>query len=504
MFDPRERSQPITFLACLFVGCMLLCGLASAAPSITVSKKSGPPTSKILVSGRGFQPNVGVDIYFDTKDETLVVTNGKGEFDKAEIHAPRSARPGKHWVTALERNNDKGAQEPFLVQTNWSQFHFDADGTRLNPYENVLNVGTVGSIDLKWSHREGRIDSAAAIVEGVIYFGSDDWNVYALNASTGAKLWSYPTDQPVESSPTIVDGVVYIGSADGKVYALNASTGAKLWSYLTGNAVFSYPTVANGVVYVGSDDYNLYALNAKSGSKLWSYSTGLYVRSSPTATNGVVYVGSWDDSVYALNAKTGAKLWSYPTGSFVESPIVRDGVVYIGSDKVYALNASTGALLWSYDTGSGLGSSPAVANGMVYIGAAYPNNNVYAVNANTGALEWRYNTGGSVVSSPAVANGVVYVGSNDGNIYALDATRGTELWRYPTDGGVYSSPSVANGVVYVSTYGNTYGTIYAFGLAHGDRAKQEKAIKRPDSKTLRPDFALVVSKPVATTSGAER
>ena len=56
-------------------------------------------------------------------------------------------------------------------------------------------------------------------------------------------------------------------------YALNARTGAKLWSYKTrGNEVSSsLPAVANGVVYVGSDDGNVYALNAITGAKLWSY-----------------------------------------------------------------------------------------------------------------------------------------------------------------------------------------------------------------------------------------
>src|SRR5208337_4777808 len=112
---PSKLSVPRTFL---IAACLLLCGTASASPSITLSKKSGPPTSQILVSGRGFEPNVGVDIYFDTKDEALVVTNDKGEFHNAKAYAPRAARPGKHWVTALERNNNKGAQEPFLVQTN--------------------------------------------------------------------------------------------------------------------------------------------------------------------------------------------------------------------------------------------------------------------------------------------------------------------------------------------------------------------------------------------------
>ena len=62
---------------------------------------------------------------------------------------------------------------------------------------------------------------------------------------------------------TAANGVVYVGSNDGNVYALNVTTGALLWSYQTGNVVFSSPAVANGVVYVGSDDGNVYAFGLK-------------------------------------------------------------------------------------------------------------------------------------------------------------------------------------------------------------------------------------------------
>src|ERR1700680_39001 len=92
--------QPVNRRAFLFIACVLLSGMASAAPSITLSQSSGPPTSRILISGRGFEPNVGVDIFFDTKDKALVVANGKGEFHDAGIYAPRSAPPGQHWVHA--------------------------------------------------------------------------------------------------------------------------------------------------------------------------------------------------------------------------------------------------------------------------------------------------------------------------------------------------------------------------------------------------------------------
>ena len=68
----------------------------------------------------------------------------------------------------------------------------------------------------------------------MVYVGSEDFNVYALNASTGAKLWSYTTGSWVHSSPAVANGVVYVGSDDGNVYALNASTGAKLWRHFIG------------------------------------------------------------------------------------------------------------------------------------------------------------------------------------------------------------------------------------------------------------------------------
>jgi outer membrane protein assembly factor BamB len=57
------------------------------------------------------------------------------------------------------------------------------------------------------------------VANGVVYVGSADDNVYALNAETGAKLWSYTTDYGVYASRAVADGVVYVGSENGKVYA---------------------------------------------------------------------------------------------------------------------------------------------------------------------------------------------------------------------------------------------------------------------------------------------
>ena len=213
---------------------------------------------------------------------------------------------------------------------DWTQYHRD-NMQRWNPYETALGVGNAGSLKLKWSYGNWSYGSPA-VVNGVVYFGSTDGNVYALNASTGVKLWSYNAYWNVASSPAVANGVVYVGCALN-LCALDASTGALLWSYNI-DFVPASPAVANGVVYIGSgNDGNVYALNASTGALLWSFATGYLITSAPAVANGVVYISSNLNDIYALNATTGALLWSYPTQAgpdYVSSPAVANGVVYVG------------------------------------------------------------------------------------------------------------------------------------------------------------------------------
>ncbi len=272
--------------------------------------------------------------------------------------------------------------------------------------------------------------------------------VAGTTGNTGTLLWSYSTGGQVRSSPAVADGVLYVGSYDNYVYALNATSGDVLWSILTagGSGVGSSPAIANGVVYVQDtvSKYTFYALNAATGAIRWNTHSDIDGYSSPAISNGAVYVGTEGGNVYALDTTTGTQIWSYDTGREVESsPAVTNGIVYVGSDddKIYALNTTSGDLLWSYSTGGQVTSSPAVANGIVYVGS--DDDKIYALNTTSGDFLWSYPTGGQVESSPAVANGVVYVGSDDDKIYALNTTSGDFLWSYPTGGQVESSPAVS-------------------------------------------------------------
>jgi glucose dehydrogenase len=93
--------------------------------------------------------------------------------------------------------------------------------------------------------------------------------------------------------PAVVGGDVYVGSEDGSIYALDASTGTRLRSYPTGAAIANTSAaVANGIVYIVSNNGNLYAVDAASGTKVCSAAVGGISYSSPAVANGVVYVGT--------------------------------------------------------------------------------------------------------------------------------------------------------------------------------------------------------------------
>src|SRR3954468_6146799 len=88
--------------------------------------------------------------------------------------------------------------------------------------------------------------------------------------------WKFRTERVIEacfSSPSVSDGVLYVGSDDSYLYALNAQSGELKWRFKTGDVVYSSPTIVNGVVYVGSHDGHLYAVDAKTGKELWRFRT---------------------------------------------------------------------------------------------------------------------------------------------------------------------------------------------------------------------------------------
>ena len=199
------------------------------------------------------------------------------------------------------------------------------------------------------------------------------------------------------------------------------------------------------------------------GRLLWKFRASSYILGSPIVANGVVYVGAGDSRLYAVNAATGNLVWRIPMDGDDAWLTEADGVIYVsGGSRLLAVDAADGNVLWQYDVGPVYYSTPAVADGVVYVGGW--DRNLYAVDAATGDLRWRYETLGNIRSTPAVADGVVYFRSSDGYLYAVDAATGEHRWASPIQGrGNYQSPAVDGGVVYAGADDRLYALDAATG-----------------------------------------
>ena len=157
--------------------------------------------------------------------------------------------------------------------------------------------------ELRWRFQtRRRVMSTGMAREGIVYIGSDDWHVYALDVEQGYPIWRFRTRGPVISSPVYADNKVYFGSADGHVYAVEALNGREVWKYEVGDQVNSTPFIYREALYIGARDGALYCLHAKSGEFLWRFQSRGPILSSPRVVDDIVYIGSDDKNVYALQA----------------------------------------------------------------------------------------------------------------------------------------------------------------------------------------------------------
>ena len=211
-----------------------------------------------------------------------------------------------------------------------------------------------------WRFKAGAIESSPLFVNGVLYFGTFDDKLYALEARTRKVRWAYKTGDNVKGGPIFHRGNIYFGSYDGKVYAVDAATGKLRWESeaqggLRGAGNFyATPALAYGRVFIGNTDGKVYAFGAKSGKLLWSKSTGAYVYSSAAVWNKTVYVGSHDRRLYALDAATGDVRWRFDAkGAVSGAPTVLAGVVYFSTieGRTFGLDARTGKRLWAFPDG---------------------------------------------------------------------------------------------------------------------------------------------------------
>ena len=242
------------------------------------------------------------------------------------------------------------------------------------------------------------------------------------------------------SSPVIVGSAVLIGGGDGIVYCLDLATGRERWRAGTGGRVRATPAVHGNLVVVGSWNGRIYGLNLTTGAERWVHRTigdtldskkfgfdRRAVQGSAAIADGRVFVGSRDGAVYGLDEATGSRHWrvSHHGSWVIGSPAVYRGKVFAGSSDghfVQALDPLTGSELWHFPTGANVLASPLVLGDALVLATwrtDAPVGDLLVLDCNTGALRWTLRLDEATVSTPAAAEGELYLGTESGAVLAV-------------------------------------------------------------------------------------
>lgn len=302
----------------------------------------------------------------------------------------------------------------------------------------------------------------------VIYVGTGNSVLYAIDSRRGGIYWSVKCSGRIDTTPAISsDGTILYVATTSDIYAISTENSGIIWKCGIGSHSYSCPVLSrdNHVLYVGSD-HSIYAIDTFNGKRIWKSKTGDKIRSTQLLSidNESIFFASEDKNIYAANTRNGKRLWKFKTKKYIQSSpaISSDGnYLFIGGldNHFYCLETS-GKLRWIYEPIYLVLSTPIVSfdGSLVCFGSA--DNNLYAVDTMTGNLVWSFQAKDRIDSTPALSasGSVIYAGSADNNLYAVDSKTGMLIWKYALKGAVYSPAISPSGIIY---FGCGDGNLYA-------------------------------------------
>ncbi len=269
---------------------------------------------------------------------------------------------------------------------NWLTHGRTYSEQRFSPLKQITDQ-SVSRLGLAWyfdlDTRRGQ-EATPIVVDGVMYFTTAWSKVFALNAATGAPLWSYDPKVPggtgvnaccdvVNRGVAVWEKKVFVGTLDGRLVALDAATGKPVWETLTTDPNFRYtisgaPRVVKGKVIIGNGGGELgvrgyvSAYDAQTGKLVWRFYT---VPGDPSKP--------FENPILEKAAKTWTgEWWKFGGGGTVWDAIVYDpdlDLLYIGTGNggpwnekyrspkggdnlltcsIVALRPETGEYVWHY------------------------------------------------------------------------------------------------------------------------------------------------------------
>ncbi len=374
------------------------------------------------------------------------------------------------------------AAPPTVVTQSWT--HRAGSVTH-----NVAHPAFSANPQLLWSARIGagdsrrhRITADPVVADGRIFTMDSRATVTAVSTA-GAVLWSrdLTPDSEREGESTsgglATDGArVYATSGFGRLTALDAATGAELWTQRLGAAATSAPTVSDGVVYAVGLDSRGWAINAETGRVIWEVAgtpspAGILAGASPAVTDRLVLLPFTSGELVAVLKLSGLRVWTAPlTGQRAGRVYARindvSGDPVIVGDKIHTgtpagrsmqLDLASGERIWTAPEGA---MSPTWVSGNSVFQIS-DQNELLRLDAATGKRVWGvqlpYFTNERVRRrraiydhyGPVLAGGRIVVLSGDGEMRLFNPDTGGALGSVPIPGGAASLPAIVGGTMYL-------------------------------------------------------
>jgi outer membrane protein assembly factor BamB len=375
--------------------------------------------------------------------------------------------PGRRGDTPVSKDKaarDKPAVKPAVAEDNvpeplpgdWLLF-------RGSPQQAGFTTARVPDrLDVLWTFKaEDSFESAVAVAGGVVYAGSMDEHLYAIDLRTGKQKWKYKAG-PFKAPPSVRGKYVYAGDLDSLLHCIDRVKGTKVWTFETGAEVGGANFNGDDVLFA-SHDAHLYCVS-KAGKQKWKFKADGEVHGSVSIAQGRTFLVGCDSKLHVIDVNKGTEETSVDLGGqTAATAAVHGDLLYVGTmgNTVLAINWKKGEEVWTYKPeggGQGFFASAAVNDRYVVIGGR--DNRVHCIDRKTGKGVWTFPTGNKVDSSPVIAGSRVVVGSLDSKLYVLDLATGKEVTKVTLDNPISASPVVVGGRVLVGTQ---KGTLYCLG-----------------------------------------
>ena len=379
---------------------------------------------------------------------------------------------------------------PAETNSEWPQ----AGGTASKSYGHLTlaeNPSRAWTVQIAGGGERRRLAAAPVIGGGMLYAVDTAGVVYAFDAATGARRWTYRMEvaDNVQNAAfgggaSYNEGRVYVTNGVGEVAALDAQTGAEIWKVQPAGPLRGSPTIAFNSVYVMTQNNQIIALDAATGEELWNESgsqtqAGVFGVAAPAAGQGTVIAGYSSGELSAYRYENGQFLWSdalartsisTEVGSLTDidaDPIIDNGRVYaLGQGgRMAAYELVTGQRIWELNV-AGI-STPAIAGEWIF--ALTDDAKLLAIAASSGKVRWmtqlqRYEDeedreGAIFWTGPVLAGNNLWIASTEGQIYKVSVAEGSASLFMDLETSVSLPPVVANDTLYLLDDG---GTIHAF------------------------------------------